>query len=78
MFELFNEVQPNFISEFSASPGDEDDVIDDEENLIEEEPVNTGIDLGKNYKEDAEQDLDDLIHTPGGKDYNKIPPPEDL
>ena len=49
-----------------------------EEDILPDEPVeNTGMDLGVTYKEDREQDLDDLVHQQGILKKNEIPPPEE-
>jgi hypothetical protein len=50
----------------------DDDIVPDE--TVE----NTGMDMGVTYKEDREQDLDDLVHQQGSLKKNDIPPPEEL
>ena len=52
--------------------------IPPDEDIIADETENTGMDMGVTYKEDREQDLDDLVHQQAGLKKNEIPPPEEL
>ncbi|MDB5247615.1 MAG: hypothetical protein JWQ40_2009 [Segetibacter sp.] len=51
---------PNPAQQIKTHEGEKDP--DEEGTLIKEEEI-SGMDMGTTYKEDKEQDLDDLIHS---------------
>jgi hypothetical protein len=50
----------------------------DEEGTLIKEEEEKGMDMGTSYKEDREQDLDDLIHNQGGLNKTTFPSPDDV
>jgi len=59
-----------------AHEGEKDPDI--EGTLIKEEEI-SGMDMGTTFKEDEEQDLDDLIHSQGSlKSTTQFPSPDDV
>ncbi len=61
----------------AISPNGEGESLEEEETLVEENE-DGAMDLGTDYKEESEQDMDDLIHSTPGKSPNQIPPLEDM
>ncbi|TDH27938.1 hypothetical protein EXU57_05590 [Segetibacter sp. 3557_3] len=67
--------------EINSNPGQQDNTPDEAEMLEEDtlvtEQKEQGMEMGTSFKEDKEQDLDDLIHQQGKLRSDEIPSPEE-